>query len=391
MLNRVFEEVYKVIFEVLEKNNRLERMVQEIAERLELSIVLTDSYGRIIAEGDKAQCSGKFKLGEETCIALIEEYCLSEGRESRVKKLQNGIQVMRAITVKDNIEGFCITLHVEEKEETALWINQMITRMIAVRFKLSGKTNHLDEPAAKQIVSRMLLGKKFEGESSPDINDKFYSTFVIEPFVLAVIDLKDKKERQTQKLRQKINEHFYNCLTYLEDAKLLVLFVDISTDDKKEEVYQFVKETLEETECVLALSDSFESAEEIAVKRKVLERIIEIAPRLNKEEKVLREYDYYLEFLCSYAYDAIGHKGYCDKQLTILEKEDAEKGTEFYKSLKEYLLCGNNVNLAAKKIFVHRNTMVYRLAKIHELMQVDINDPEVAKKLLFSMVLRSLR
>ena len=74
----------------------------------------------------------------------------------------------------------------------------------------------------------------------------------------------------------------------------------------------------------------------------------------------------------------------------MLEQEDNEKGTEFYKTLKEYLLMGNNVNLAAKKLFIHRNTMVYRLSKIHELLQIDLNDPEVSKRLMMSMILRDL-
>ena len=35
--------VYKVIFEALEKNNRIERMIQELTERLGISICIVDS------------------------------------------------------------------------------------------------------------------------------------------------------------------------------------------------------------------------------------------------------------------------------------------------------------------------------------------------------------
>ena len=54
------------------------------------------------------------------------------------------------------------------------------------------------------------------------------------------------------------------------------------------------------------------------------------------------------------------------RELKIMEREDKEKGTEFYRTLKQYLMSGNNVNLAAKEMYIHRNTMVYRLSKIHE-------------------------
>ena len=46
--------------------------------------------------------------------------------------------------------------------------------------------------------------------------------------------------------------------------------------------------------------------------------------------------------------------------------------------------------MAAKKLFVHRNTMIYRLQKIDEIMKIDPNEPDTARLLLISMVLQEL-
>lgn len=394
MSDKGFEELYRIIFEVLEKNNRIERMVQELSEKLDISIWLVDSYGRIMAKESAQAHKEKRKPAcdeGKAWVLLMEEYYDSEHvQEYVVNYEESGCQVLHPIKVKDNIEGFCITYHDDWQQETeAIEINKLIARMVAVRFKLSGMTGHLDESAAKQIISRVLLGDADEEASLPKLNKKQYDAYIIEPFVLAVIEPKVGKPAYEQQFRQKICGNFENSLTYIEGHKLWVLFMNVNLQEKREEIERYLKNIAEST--VIALSDKFECVKEIQTKKKVLQRIIRIGTQMDKEECLFKEYDYYLELICSYAYDEIGYQGYCNKELEDLEKEDAEKGTEFYKSLKEYLLCGNNVNLAAKKIFVHRNTMVYRLAKIHELMQVDINDPEVAKKLLMSIILRSLR
>ena len=71
-----------------------------------------------------------------------------------------------------------------------------------------------------------------------------------------------------------------------------------------------------------------------------------------------------------------------------LKYEDEAKGTEFYNTLKEYLLHGNNVSMTSKKLYIHRNTMIYRLGKINEILDVDINDPVVSRRLMLSIMLQ---
>ena len=44
--------------------------------------------------------------------------------------------------------------------------------------------------------------------------------------------------------------------------------------------------------------------------------------------------------------------------------------------------------MTSKKLFIHRNTMIYRLGKINEILGVDINAPEVSHRLLLSMILQ---
>ena len=52
-----------------------------------------------------------------------------------------------------------------------------------------------------------------------------------------------------------------------------------------------------------------------------------------------------------------------------------------------YLLCGNNITMAAEKLYIHRNTMVYRLKRIRSCIGLDFNDDNISRGLLAYMMI----
>ena len=70
--------------------------------------------------------------------------------------------------------------------------------------------------------------------------------------------------------------------------------------------------------------------------------------------------------------------------LTRLKRYDERHGTDFYNTLYQYLLAERNVVATAKALFIHRNSMIYRLQRIQQLLDVDLDDPNVRLYLLLS-------
>ena len=64
--------------------------------------------------------------------------------------------------------------------------------------------------------------------------------------------------------------------------------------------------------------------------------------------------------------------------------------TELYQTLKMYLFCENNVTETAKMMHVHRNTLVYRLKKISDMLQIDYNDYHVSRELLAYILMNDI-
>ena len=55
-----------------------------------------------------------------------------------------------------------------------------------------------------------------------------------------------------------------------------------------------------------------------------------------------------------------------------------------------YLLCGNNITVAAKMLHIHRNTLVYRLKQIRECLEIDFNDIEISRGILSFILMNDI-
>lgn len=51
--------------------------------------------------------------------------------------------------------------------------------------------------------------------------------------------------------------------------------------------------------------------------------------------------------------------------------------TSLYETLREYLECERNYVRTAERLFIHRNTLLYRLKRINDLTNLDLDDADV--------------
>ncbi len=70
-----------------------------------------------------------------------------------------------------------------------------------------------------------------------------------------------------------------------------------------------------------------------------------------------------------------------------LSQIDRQNGTHYCKTLYAYLLCGCNYREASGYLSIHRNTMLYRIERIRELLQSDLESIEYRQILLSSLLL----
>ena len=70
--------------------------------------------------------------------------------------------------------------------------------------------------------------------------------------------------------------------------------------------------------------------------------------------------------------------------LLTLREQDRVNGSELYETLRVYLENERSLVKTAKALFIHRNTLLYRLEKLHQLVELDLEDAELRLYLTLS-------
>jgi DNA-binding PucR family transcriptional regulator len=69
-----------------------------------------------------------------------------------------------------------------------------------------------------------------------------------------------------------------------------------------------------------------------------------------------------------------------------IREHDRARGSDLVLTLKTYFAAGTNASEAADRLFLHRNSMLYRLERIQALTGLDLKDHRVALALQLGLL-----
>lgn len=72
-------------------------------------------------------------------------------------------------------------------------------------------------------------------------------------------------------------------------------------------------------------------------------------------------------------------------ELIRLMEIDEEKGTDYFETLRVYLMNERNIPQTSDILIIHRTTLLYRLKKIQALIDLNLDDPDIRLHLLLSL------
>ncbi|MCI9133330.1 MAG: PucR family transcriptional regulator [Lachnospiraceae bacterium] len=127
----------------------------------------------------------------------------------------------------------------------------------------------------------------------------------------------------------------------------------------------------------IGVSNLFFQVENFSKRYAQAMRALELSSRLHPEATVCLYSDYAFYDLLWAANDPDLLGLYCHPALAILSRYDHANGTDFYHTLEAYLACGCSVKDTAQKLFIHRNSLNYRLERIRQLTQADLDHSKV--------------
>lgn len=111
---------------------------------------------------------------------------------------------------------------------------------------------------------------------------------------------------------------------------------------------------------------------------------LQLALHLNPDQLLYNAGDYiFYEFIRGYI-DTFGDENVRHPILHRLADYDEENGSNYCETLMAYIRSGKNKSSAAQRLFIHRNTLEYRLKKISQLTDIDYEDEDTLGRLLVS-------
>lgn len=81
---------------------------------------------------------------------------------------------------------------------------------------------------------------------------------------------------------------------------------------------------------------------------------------------------------------------FCDRTLGSLLEYDMRQHADLIKTLEAFFACHGNLSQTAEMLIVHRNTLLYRMNRINEIAQIDLNRPETRLALHLALTIRRL-
>ncbi len=117
-------------------------------------------------------------------------------------------------------------------------------------------------------------------------------------------------------------------------------------------------------------------------------RILEEGPFYHHEEYILLEM---LDLINYEDKDQSLLLEFCSQTYLLIREYDKTHNTSYTKTFETYVECGYDLQMTAERLFVHKNTILYRLKRIEELFGISSNDTkEMMSVYLSIMIMRYL-
>ncbi len=391
---------YKKVFRMLGNEGTIDQMVNDIAEYTNTRITVIDIGGKILSSSDERQ-DGGYENGrnwKEHLLCLAAQYIEAQKEEaledSMLIEEGEGFKAVSRIMVKGNTEGFSIMETQPDKapaiatEQLLCQANDILCQALGILMERYGHRVYYHASTLRRMIARSFFDEDAGNVLKIREIRSMYNTYVLPDFIVAVLEMKDYHMFQLQKAANSLADEFPDSFIYIKEGRVYVLFSGVQVKHQRNMIGSVLEELCGEYGFNCGMSEPFDDVELVEKKHFLVRKALEIGRASEPEKDIYMEYDYYIQTVCSCAVSYIGRARYLEKGLQELKNEDCMKGTCFYNTLKEYLLNGNNVSMTSKKLFIHRNTMIYRLGKINEILGVDINEPAVSKRLMISIILQ---
>lgn len=186
-----------------------------------------------------------------------------------------------------------------------------------------------------------------------------------------------------------------NILTRLQTGSVLALIPSgrLSPELFRDTLAQIVHRVQEDChmEVTVGVGEAVSYLEEVRRSRDEAAAAIRIAAAADTGERIVFYREQGLYTLLSHITDGKFLDDFADKQIGKLLYADAVNDSHLCETLESYLAHNCNVKNTAEALYIHRNTMNYRLHRIREILGKSFEDLDTCLLLRLAFAIRKLR
>ena len=205
-------------------------------------------------------------------------------------------------------------------------------------------------------------------------------------FGLSIVDMTGRDDGLQRTVMYEIESKTkWMCFHYENDLLIIADLKELSNGQNK----RIMEDLAERYNLQVFTTTPFSGILDIGHQYEFLVKIRELNKRVNtgKQDNLVEAVDlapyYYVNKLCS---DKTA-RSLCSPDAKKLLDFDRENGTELFDTYLLFLLNDRNLVITAAELNIHRNTLVYRIEKIREMISFDDDDRTRRLHMLLSMLI----
>ncbi len=202
-------------------------------------------------------------------------------------------------------------------------------------------------------------------------------------YCLVVETARSSDTLNTIQIRSIFEQSFSGTKTLLYNGEIVIL-LSFNNKSANDADYKIISDICQHFGLYAGISNEFNSITKLADYYKQALRAIELGV-CNKNEPGLFIYqNFYMQHIANIFTQKESEKTFCHPKLQLLLDYDKAHDSELAYTLYMFLISERNVSAAADAMYMHRNTIIYRLKKIDSLVQIDYSSFHERQYLILS-------
>lgn len=175
-----------------------------------------------------------------------------------------------------------------------------------------------------------------------------------------------------------------------QDDYLAYLFSNVQGQAARNLLIRLWSDYAKTEDIRIVIGNGFDDVKKSLTNRNMIKSLFAIISDTEVSGKAYLLEDYYQEVIFNFVADKIEIDNYRLEELERIKEEDEKYGSNLYETLYWYLLMKRNTLQTASKLKIHRNTLLNRISKINEIIDIGEKSGMECERLLMAMQLERI-